>query len=270
MAPPPISADQWIGGVLLLALSGFYLLARKSMALHLASVFVASAAASYAASLAIYMPSAANHARRTAYVVLSVVVGIQSVVAAHCAAAAAAAAASCCCCFSLFPRRNVARLAGRLVHGGVAGTAFALYLFGMSPAGGLVESAAARAALAATLSGLLAAANAVCPPWMDSACAAVLGAYFFAVGADCFARSGYLAHAGVFFFGAQRSVIGAVGYLPPVPQNAFALQAAALLLAATVGGALRWWLAARRFRTKMDDDQYHHHYHCRYHCRLSC
>ncbi|KAJ2521453.1 hypothetical protein GGI11_001911 [Coemansia sp. RSA 2049] len=264
MAPPPISADQWVGGVLLLALSGLYLLARKSAVLHLASVFAASAAASYAASLAIYMPSAANHARRTAYAALSIVVGIQSVVAAHCAAGGRGGFPD--------PRRIVARLAGRLVHGGAAGAAFALYLFGMSPAGGLVESAAARAALAATLSGLCAAANAACPLWMDPACAAVLGAYFFAVGADCFARSGYLAHAGVFFFGAQRSVLGAVGYLPPVPQNAFALQAAALLLAAAVGGALRWWLAARRFRTKMDDDRQYRHHHrlCRYHCCLSC
>ncbi|KAJ2401920.1 hypothetical protein GGI23_001077, partial [Coemansia sp. RSA 2559] len=216
-----VSADRCIGGLLLLLLGIYYLALCGTFVrrggVHTASMFLAAFSLAYLVSLAAFMPSATNQARRSVYVVLSSMLGVQAALLAHCAV-----------------KRD---WPGRAIHGAAAGLAFALYVFGMSADGLLVQASnGARAAYAAIWCIALAWTTLACSQWMDAVCAVILGAYLLPLGVDCFAHTAYVAHVGVFFLGNDRAVLGVVGYSPT--RGAFGLQAAAIILA-MAGGAAR-------------------------------
>ncbi|KAJ1801340.1 hypothetical protein LPJ59_000373 [Coemansia sp. RSA 2399] len=235
-----VSADQCIGGLLLLVL-GIYFLAlygtvMRGGGLHTASVFLAAFSLAYLVSLAAYMPGAANHSRRSVYVVLSCVLGIQAALLAHCAV-----------------KRD---WPGRAIHGAAAGLALALFVFGMS-ADGLVQANNGARAAYAVIWCIALAWTTLCSQWMmDAVCAVILGAYLLPLGVDCFAHTAYIAHVGVFFLGNNRAILGVVGYSPT--KAAFGLQAAAVILAMAGGAARYWWMRRRLKQTIQGDDDENH------------
>ncbi|KAJ1720753.1 hypothetical protein LPJ53_004658 [Coemansia erecta] len=111
--------------------------------------------------------------------------------------------------------------AGSLALGALAGCSLGMYILGMG-AMGLFENHGARAAV--VISGCLSmGVVSVClPPRMFSVCSAVLGAYTFVLGVDCFAQTGYADHLGLVTGVVERYDAG---------RRAVVLQAAALVLA---------------------------------------
>ncbi|KAJ2781256.1 hypothetical protein GGI15_003272 [Coemansia interrupta] len=110
---------------------------------------------------------------------------------------------------------------GSFALGALAGCSLGTYILGMS-AMGLFENHGARAVVVISGCMSMGVVNVYLPLRMFSVCSAVLGAYSFVLGVDCFSQTGYVDHLGL--------VVGVVEHYD-AGRRAVVLQAAALVLA---------------------------------------
>ncbi|KAJ1901367.1 hypothetical protein LPJ66_000827 [Kickxella alabastrina] len=227
-----VHADQGMVGVQMLFLGTFFMSTahtHKKLALR-ASVYLMWFALVYLACQKIRPTAHNSETRRALYVVISMLQGVAMMLVTDNMAKAV----------SLQRLSSLWTVAGNICLGAVSGTSLGFYILAMSDMG-LVHDAGGRAAVIVVCALLMSVSMAWVPSQSFAMCSAILGAYLFVLGVDCFAHTGYLSHLSVF----THLGLDAWYYAGP---RAMVLQAVALVLA-LVSAAWQRWYALTRFRT---------------------